>query len=779
MRVDSRAIARIFEKAEEEGRNFLLEHEVYALLRKLGIQTPRFHLLLKGEKVDREILAVFSGESVVLKIVSPLIIHKTEVGGVQFVKKDVAGVNRAVREMLDEVPRKYREWSRSKAVHIKEKKLTLHEMKESIKGILVLEHVDYEKTGFGEELLIGLRNSREFGPVVTMDVGGVDVEYLNERMTEGRATAIGSAHLLGKKSIPSLLQPLVFFDKIVKEFRGRKPLLSVKELAETYSRFLELGEAFSPLRDDSPFVIEEAEVNPFVVRRGKLIPLDGMCRFSRMKHKEVLRPSEDIDRLLHPHTIGIIGVSEKMNIGRIILNNILREGFPREHVFVVKPGLESIDGCRCVPSVRDIPGTVDLFVLTLSAGQSFEVMKEIFANENARSVILIAGGIGEKKGTEALEDAVRGLIRKSREEGRLTPVVNGGNCLGIYSRPGRYDTTFIPEYKLTKPVGKNPRVVYISQSGAFMISRMSKTPGIEPLYAISLGNQIDLTASDYLSYFNDHMSEVQLFALYIEGFQPLDGLILAKAAGELVRKGKKVIVYKAGRSAEGRTATSSHTASVAGDYPVCRAVLEAEGVIVAEDIFEFESSVKNLFFLEGKKAKGNRVGLISNAGFECVIMADNLKNGHTLRLASFSLQTKRRIADTLAQLGIDRLQDIQNPLDVTPVADDEVFARCVEAILEDEGVDCAVVSPVPMTTAMQTLPPGKSHQENITMPLSIGKRLAKIFRKSANPFVVNIDAGFLYDPLVNMLEKEGVPTFRRSDDAVRFLRKFCSLRFQG
>jgi acyl-CoA synthetase (NDP forming) len=749
-------IERILERAEKEYRNFLLEHEVYALLCALGIAAPRFFFVKKGERATREKLSALGSDSVVLKIVSPQIVHKSDVGGVAFVENSVLKVNRAITRMLAAAPAK----SAGKEA-----------AGPDIRGVLVLEKVAFENLGFGSELLLGIRNSREFGPVVTMGLGGLDVEYVNERLKEKRAVAIGSAHLLRRDQIQRLLEPLAFYDKLVKGFRGKPASVSRNTLVETFDRFCRLAAHFSPYSRKSAFVIEEAEVNPFVVREGALVPLDGVCRFSRRRKTARPRLSASLGFLLHPQSIGLIGVSERMNLGHLILNNILREGFPKERIYVVKPGLAEIEGCRCVSTVADLPGTVDLFVLTLAAGRSAGVMAELVAAEKARSVIIIAGGMGEKVGMEGIEEEIKRLLQRSRREKKLTPVVNGGNCMGVYSGPGHYDTTFIPVHKLASPGKRNPQLVYISQSGAFMASRMSKIPEVEPLYAISLGNQIDLAASDYLDYFRTHGSALR-YALYIEGFQPGDGLALAKAAGEIVRKGKSVLVYKSGRSPEGRKATSSHTASVAGDYAVCRAIMESAGVFVAETLAEFENAIRALPALAGKTVRGRRVGLISNAGFECVILADSLKNGFELELTAITEPTRARIAEILSPLGIDRLQDIRNPLDLTPVADDAAFAGCVEALLADPNVDCAVVSPVPMTAALQTLAPSESHAENIYSPQSIGRRLVEIIRRTAKPVVVNIDAGSLYDPLAGMLEGEGVPVFRRSDEALRFLSQY-------
>jgi acyl-CoA synthetase (NDP forming) len=778
MAINFERIDKVFRQAELEGRNFLLEHEVYCMLREAGIKTPKCLFIKKGQKVSEKDLSLFQNKFLAVKVIAPIIVHKTDVGGVQFIKRSEAEVNRTCQRMWATVPEKFHEWLR-KFPQLKGKKsLSLEQIKKEIRGFLICEMVDYDKTGFGTELLMGLRNTREFGPIVTMGVGGVEIEYLNERIKEGRAISIGSALLLQKKDIPRVLEPLAVYDKLVGKVRGKKPLITKEELIETYHLFQELGAHYCAYEAGHPYVIEELEVNPFVVRSKKLIALDGMCRFSP-NHQEIkVRQASRIQCLLKPHSIGIIGVSEKMNVGHIILNNILKEGFPNWNIYVVKPGLKEIEGCTCVPTISDLPKTVDMFVVSVGAEQIYEVMKELIENEKAHSAIIIAGGIGEKKGTQELEEKVKKFIEESRDEGKLTPLVNGGNCLGIYSMPGKYNTMFVPEYKLPRIVGRKTNLVYLSQSGAFMISRMSKLPNIEPLYAISIGNQIDLTVSDYMNYFKDD-DQAKVFGIYMEGFLPADGLALARAAREIVKQeGKMIVLYKAGRTPEGRAATASHTASVAGDYIVARSILEEVGVIVAESIFEFENYVKNLSFLAHKVIRGNRIALISNAGFECVTMADNLKGDQEFVLADLSPKTIKRISDALKSLGILRLQDVNNPLDTTPVANDAVFAECVSAMLEDENVDCAVISPVPMSPAMQTLVPGRFHEENLYHPQSIVMRLIDIFHKTEKPFVVNIDAGDIFNPIEECLERAGVPTFRRADIAVQFLRKYINNRLR-
>ncbi|MDD8020818.1 MAG: acetate--CoA ligase family protein [Acidobacteriota bacterium] len=758
----------IFKKAEADGRCFLLEPEVYVLLRLFGFKVPVHLFLPAGKKLQAEQLKKIRTPKVVVKIVSPLIQHKSEVGGVAIAKNSLREVELAIKNMKQRVRAAASQLGGSK-------KVTPAEVEVSIKGFLIVELVDYLQVGFGSEILLGLRTTNDFGPVVTFGGGGLDVEYLNVHIKPGHSLAILPSYQLPSRAIKAALEETAIYGKIAAEFRGRKALIQPEKLIQAVEIFQSIGRDFSLFNQKETYTIEELEVNPLVMSAGQLVPLDGLCRFSRRKTEISARPTAQIKKLLEPETIGLIGVSEKMNTGHIILNNLLKNGFPAEKIYVVKPGVQSIEGCRCVPGVAELPVTVDLFIHSLGAEQVYPMMKELIELEKAYSVIVIAGGLGEKAGTEDLEASLRHLLKEKRREGKIVPVVNGGNCLGVISAPGKYDSIFIPDYKLRRPAGIKAGLAIVTQSGAFMLSRMSNEGRIEPVYAISIGNQLDLTAGDYLQYLKDR-PEVKIQAVYLEGLQPGDGLNVLQAAKKSIQAGQKIVVYKAGRSPEGRKATSSHTASVAGDYAVASSLMSRAGLIVTETIEEFESIIKGLAYLSGKKVKGNRVALVSNAGFESVIMADNLRGEkERLILGEFSPPTIERINRALAPLGIDRLQDVHNPLDVTPMADDAAFGACVEALLEDEGIDCAVISIVPVTAALQTLPPGEVHHENIYAENSLAGYLVRAFKKTDKPMIVNIDAGQLFDPLAEYLEKNGLPVFRRSDRAVNFMKKFVSI----
>jgi acyl-CoA synthetase (NDP forming) len=405
------------------------------------------------------------------------------------------------------------------------------------------------------------------------------------------------------------------------------------------------------------------------------------------------------------------------------------------------------------------------------------VINDLIEHDKANAVILIPGGIGEKQGSQNLEADLRDRIRNAHEREGGGPLFLGGNSLGVISHPGRYDTMFIPDAKLPKSRRKGPRkLCFISQSGAFIISTLSRMPWLDPAYALSIGNQIDLTAGDLLSFIKDD-PEIEVFAVYIEGFQPCDGHAFAAAVKETVALGKDVVFYKAGRTSEGRSATAGHTASVAGDYAVCESALAQAGAFVAADFGEFSDYLRVTLSLRGKRAYGNRLAAVSNAGYESVGMADSIRrNGAAMVLPSFEPRTEEALAKLLSDNRLDALVDVKNPFDITPMAGDTVFADMVTEILGDGSIDAAVVGIVPLTPALQTLAPGEGHQESILDPGSIAQLLPSVAATSDKPLVAVVDSGVLFDPLVNALRSGGLPVFRSADRAVRALCTWVDLK---
>ena len=225
-------------------------------------------------------------------------------------------------------------------------------------------------------------------------------------------------------------------------------------------------------------------------------------------------------------------------------------------------------------------------------------------------------------------------------------------------------------------------------------------------------------------------------------------------------------MYRAGRSAAGAAASASHTASIAGDYPVTRALFAQAGAIVAESLDEFDDALAAFTLLRGKERGGRRLGALSNAGFECVAAADNLG---ALRLASLSPETRRRLGAAFEKAGIGEIVDVHNPLDLTPMADDEAYEECFRAILDDPGVDCGLAGIVPLTAALHSLDSGPDYAGDLGREDGLAARYGRLMAQTIKPWVAVVDSGPLFDPLARALESRGIPTFRSADRALAAL----------
>jgi acyl-CoA synthetase (NDP forming) len=333
---------------------------------------------------------------------------------------------------------------------------------------------------------------------------------------------------------------------------------------------------------------------------------------------------------------------------------------------------------------------------------------------------------------------------------------------------------FIPDYKLGIPSKPASPLAVITQSGAFAISKVGKLSSLNPKYVVTFGNQMDLTVGDYIEYLKQD-TDIATYAVYVEGFKPLDGTRFLDAARDITRTGRTVILYKAGRTAAGARASASHTASVAGDYTVTRELARQAGITVAESIADFEDLVMLFGLLAGKHVAGWRLGAVSNAGFEGVTVADNLAR---FQLATLSDSTVRSLRSVFERARIDTIVDLRNPLDLTPMTADAEFEDAVSALVADPGVDVGVIGCVPLTPALNTLAAATGHREDVFAADSIARRLVEIYRRSRKAWVAVVDGGPLYDPMAHLLRSEGIPTFRTADRAVRLLEVFCAARLE-
>jgi acyl-CoA synthetase (NDP forming) len=786
--IDFRRIDALFHSVAEEGRDQLFEYETYELLRLSGAESvPRALLLSKGSRPSNEELAALPGDRAVLKIVSPCIVHKTDVGGVRIVEKQPGKIRSAWRRMLDEVPENYAAFldQRPELTPERYAGLAARELRRAIsadtRGVLLVEFMPPDSLAFGNELLVSLRRTREFGTVLTAGLGGTDTEIYAARFRPGQAVVSASTRMTTPEQFFRLFRSTIAYEKLAGRSRGQVRIVSDDQLVECFASFIEMADRYSPDNPDAPAIIEELEVNPFAFTDYQMVPLDGLCRVSRPQALPAPRPVHNIRNLLQPARIGIAGVSaSRPNFGRIILKNILAAGFDPDNVAVLRPGAcseERVDGAPCVPDLESM-GRVDLFVVAVGAEQVPALAEEIMDKDLAASVLLIPGGLGETAESAERGRALRERIDRAHADGG-GPVFLGGNSLGVLSRPGRYDTIFIPGEKLEKPAGPGGRTAFVSQSGAFLVTRASKLALLDPAYLVSIGNQSDLTAGDFLRYFQD-ADDIDVIALYMEGFKDLDGLALCRAVRAAVRAGKEVVFYKAGRTPEGMHATAGHTASVAGDYMVCASCVRQAGAMVADTLTQFEDLAQLAALLHDKDVPGNRLAAMSGAGFEAVAMADSIQgDGFAMRMAEFSEQTRAEAARLLAAQRLDRLVEVRNPLDINPAADDRLHADMARLLAADAHVDGVVVGLDPLSPAMKTLPEGLREGESLDDPQGIAALFPAVVAETRKPMVGVVDGGPLFDPLAKRLLDRGVPVFRSCDRAVAALAKYMEGRLHA
>lgn len=736
----------------------LNEPEVYALLAALGLQHGAFKVYRADsartvDAADPD-LGAWAAEAarladaegrLVLKLVGRDILHKTEAGGVRVLRLPAgtaaAELTRQAAGLLAAAA------SRGMT---------------GVEGLLAAAFVPHQANRPGHEVLLTVRQDPAFGPCVVVGIGGTLTEWHGPAATlvlpaGGLDAAAVERALLRHPRLSLLVAPSRLY---------AEPPVAVAELAAAAAHLAALGEAAGP-GADGEWTLEELEINPAVAGPQGLTALDGVARVSRRKWPRRQRPLERVKALMDPRSAVVLGVSAKgRNPGRIIVDNLTRaRSLAPGSLYVVHPTAAEIDGAPCVRDVASLPERCDLAVIALPAQDAVGAVRELVEHDRAQAIILNPGGFAEA-GRGDLAAEVETVLAAGQARPGGGPVLVGGNCLGIVSRD-RYNTFFLPEYKLPFRSGLGRNLALVSQSGAYLVTFTSNFDGvIEPRCSISFGNQMDLTVSDFLAHYIEE-PDVDVFACYVEGFRDGDGARFLDQARRARERGLRVVMFKAGRTALGAQAAASHTASLAGDYAVARACLEQAGVVVADSLDEFEDLIRTFTLLAGRPAAGNRVGIISNAGFECSTVTDELAG---LRLAVLD-ESARAVLDRALPPFAHRL----NPVDATPMADSQAFADCCAAILACPDVDAALLSAVPVTGAMDTLPrdPAGSHPEDIAGPGSLPSLMLRAIAASAKPVVVVVDSGDLYQPLRRRFEEAGVPVFRKVDRAARALAAFC------
>ncbi|CAA7625999.1 Acyl-CoA synthetase [Magnetospirillum sp. LM-5] len=626
------------------------------------------------------------------------------------------------------------------------------------------------EAGEAVDIRVGLTNTREFGMVISAGLGGADFALADGHFRKDSAIVHASTELTDGADFLARFTRTFAYRRLV----AASPVSPDAALADLFGRLVALGNAMA-----ADQVLAELVLDP--VRIGAKPAVGAArCRLGQPAAKRLPRPIAKIDKLIHPGRIGIIGVSATgMNFGRIILKNLMGSGYPKDQLLVIKPGEAEIDGVTCIDSLAALPDKLDLLIVAVAAGAVYDLVDEIIATDKVHSVMLIPGSLGETQASREPAAALAAKINAAHGNPGGGPIFLGANCLGVVSHAGGYDSWFIPLERLPKP-NKKPRrnSVLLSQSGAFMITRLSRNPWLDPAYMLALGNQTDLTHGDMLTYFAAR-PELETIGIYVEGFKDGDGLDFIRAVRAAVKSGKQVVVYKSGRTEAGAKGVMGHTASVAGDPVLFEQVVRHAGAMVACDPDLFD----DLFYIAGclhhKDIRGNRVGGISGAGFEAVGIADSMvTETASLEAGQLAPATIAQVQDILVAKKLDALVEIRNPIDINPGADDEAHLAIAEAFLADDGIDAVVLGMDPTAPSVMALEDSKLRPGiDINNPKSSVALMPAVVNRNAKPLIGIIDGGPLYDAMAGRLMDQGVCIFRNCSRGTRALAHYVEARF--
>jgi len=385
--------------------------------------------------------------------------------------------------------------------------------------------------------------------------------------------------------------------------------------------------------------------------------------------------TSSLDGIFRPKSIAVIGASTKKgSIGREILHNLIDSEFNGK-VFPVNPKASVIHSIKCYSTILDVPDAVDLAIIIVPRDH-VKIALEQCGEKGVKGVVVITSGfkeIGEKGAQKELE--LMEIVRKYNMR------MVGPNCFGVLNT----DTDFSMNatFSKTKPlVGK---VGFMSQSGALGEAILDYASQIKLGFSMfaSVGNKADISGNNLLQYWRDDPN-TEIILLYLENFG--DPYRFTKIARSVTRK-KPVIAVKAGRTAAGAKAISSHTGVLAGMDIGTDALFSQCGVLrvsSVDELFDVALALSNQDL-----PKGDRIAIITNAGGPGILAADAIES-LGMQMAVFENKTLKHLRDNLPEVAA-----VNNPVDVIASGGPDSYREAMDAVLSDKNVDAVIVIFVP------------------------------------------------------------------------------------
>ena len=561
---DKTTVRNILDKVKSEGRTSLTAPEGKVVCDAYGIRVPQEGLARSAQEASR--LAGEMGFPVVLKIVSPQILHKTEAGGVLVGLKSAEDVARGYETIMANA-RKY-------------------DAKAQLVGIQVQQMVSG-----GQEVIVGAVTDPSFGKLVAFGLGGILVEVLKDA-TFRLAPA-------SKDDAMSMLDGIAAAD-VLKGVRGAKGVdrealaLTIQRVSELVSDFPEISEL-----DLNPvFASEQGAIAADV--RIVIDPNPPAPRY-RPTHEDIVR---SMNRIMKPNSVAVIGASaESGKIGNSVMKNLINGGY-KGQIYPIHPKADEIMGYKAFRSVKDVPGDIDVAVFAIPAKLVAGALTEV-GEKGIPGAVLIPSGFAETGNVEGQQE-IQAIGRKYNVR------LMGPNIYGFYYTWQNLCATFCTPYDF------KGHTALSSQSGGIgmAIIGFSRSAKMGVSAIVGLGNKSDLDEDDLLTFFEQD-DNTNVIAMHCEDLK--DGRSFAEVAKRVSKK-KPVVMLKAGRTSLGARAASSHTGALAGNDKIYDDVLRQSGVIRApglRDMLEYARALPVL-----ATPKGENVVIITGAGGSGVLLSD-------------------------------------------------------------------------------------------------------------------------------------------------------------
>lgn len=637
--VETSDAAKIIAEAHAGGRKSLSERDGKKLLAACGVAVPRSEMVEDAEK--GEVAAASMKGPFVVKVSSPDILHKSDVGGVQVGVETKEGVRQAIARM-QEVP----------AIAAAR-----------VDGFLV-----EEMAPSGRELVVGGMNDARFGPMVMVGLGGVFVEVLADVSFRLCPITRGDA-----EAMLSELRGAALLDGA----RGEKPV----SRDAIISILLAVGGEGGLLMQNAD-TIAELDVNPVIANDTGAVAVDArvLLREAAENAPTADLPGQDspvLERwkaLFEPRTIAVIGASTKGgNVANTFVRRIKSFGYDGE-IYPIHPRAGEVEGLKAYASLAETPKPVDYAYVCVGGEAVPGILSH--ANGRVRMAQVISSGFGETETGKTLEKEV---VRVAHSQGCR---IAGPNCLGLYSPRGR--VTFAAD-----PPAEVGCIGVATQSGGLGndIIKRGSARGLLFSGLVTLGNCADISPVDMVEYYL-HDPQTKVIGLYLEELR--DG----RRFFDLLRgtpMAKPVVILKGGRSKLGQAAAASHTGALAGDFRGWEAFSTQTTCALVKTLDEFIDALLAFQNLTIRPERPTRkITLFGNGGGTSVLATDFF--------ADFGLYAEpfpASVREALDALELPPGTSIVNPIDA-PVRtlqqdDGKIASTILDIVYEGADTDAIVM----------------------------------------------------------------------------------------